>query len=127
MKDDEFIAQVQERIGDTETRAEEAVRATLETLGQRLPTREAQNLGEQLPPRLATCLHRSAPQDGSFPVDQFFARVAELSNVGEQEARDHAMAVLAVLQDAVSPGEVVDLFDQLPDGYDDLLAQAGWR
>lgn len=127
MKDDEFIARVQERIGDTEARAEEAVRATLETLGQRLPAREAQNLGAQLPPRLATCLHRSASQDESFPVDQFFARVAELSDVDEQKARDHATAVLGVLQDAVSPGEVVDLFDQLPDAYDDLLVEAGWR
>lgn len=127
MKDDEFIGHVQERINDTRERAEEATRVTLEVLGQRLPARGAKNLSEQLPPSLADCLQRSAAQDESFPVDDFFARVAEFSDTGREEATGRAKAVLAVLQDAISPGELVALFDQLPDEYDDLLAETGWR
>lgn len=126
MKDDEFIGRVQEGIDDSRERAEEAVRVTLEVLGQRLPEQEAKNLGEQLPPGLADCLRRTAPQEGSFAVDQFFERVAEFSDTSLDEATDRAKAVLAVLQDAISPGELVDLFDQLPDDYDDLLAETGW-
>lgn len=127
MKEDEFIGRVQERLDDTPEHAEEAARVTLEVLGQRLPEREAKNLGEQLPPSLADCLRQTASQDGSFPVDQFFSRVAELSDTSLDEATGRAKAVLGVLQDAISPGELVDLFDQLPDDYDDLLAETGWR
>lgn len=126
MKDDEFIGHVHERIDGTREQAEQAVRVTLEVLGQRLPAQEAKNLGEQLPPSLADCLRQSAAQDESFPVDQFFARVAELTDTSRDEATGRAKAVLGVLQDAISPGELVDLFDQLPDDYDDLLAETGW-
>lgn len=127
MKEDEFIERVQERLDGTPEHAEEATRVTLEVLGQRLPEREAENLGEQLPPSLARCLRQTASQEGSFPVDQFFSRVAELSDASLDDATGRAKAVLGVLQDAISPGELVDLFDQLPDDYDDLLAEAGWR
>lgn len=125
MEHDEFIDLVHDRLAATRDVAERAARATLETLGQRLPASEAEDLAAQLPPPLATFLHQTAAQDDEFPVDEFYERVAELGDLQADEAADQARAVLAVLDDAVSSGQITDLVMALPSDYGDLLAQTG--
>lgn len=125
MEHNEFIQLVHERLDTSRDVAERAVRATLETLGQRLPAAEAEDLAAQLPPPLATYLHQTASQDEEFPVDEFYERVAELGELPPEDAEDQAKAVLAVLDDAVSAGQITDLIAALPADYGDLLAETG--
>lgn len=125
MEHDEFIDLVRERVGEPRDVAERAARATLETLGQRLPADEAEALAAQLPPPLATFLEQTASQDEEFPVAEFYDRVAELGDLEPDDAEGLARAVLGVLDDAVSAGQVGDLIAALPADYGDLLAETG--
>jgi uncharacterized protein (DUF2267 family) len=121
MKTHEIVSAVQEsaRIPDA-AHAEQAVRATLAVLGQRLST-EAADLAAQLPPELAEVL----ATDGSaerFGLEEFYERVADREGRGcsPEQARQHARAVTAALREAVGP-EYRHLLDQLPGDYADLM------
>ncbi|MGY2128856.1 DUF2267 domain-containing protein [Blastococcus sp. SYSU DS0617] len=121
MKAHEFTSAVQDtaRI-DTHEHAEQAVRATLTVLGQRLST-EAGDLAAQLPGEFADCL---PPGGGNerFDLDEFYRRVAAEEGQGctPEQARQHARAVTAAVREAVGP-EYRHVLAQLPDDYADLL------
>ena len=116
MQFEEFVGEVQHhaRLG-SQGETMRAIQATLETLGERLHGEEAENLGAQLPAALGAYL-RLAREKESFGVDEFFQRVAEREGAGVDlpDAVHHARAVLAVLQKAVTPGELADARAQLP-------------
>jgi uncharacterized protein (DUF2267 family) len=119
MKHDEFIGQVQHRArlssrGD----AEIATRATLETLAERLAGGEANDLASQLPRGIAEYLRTGQAGEGErFSVQEFFERVSERERVDLPKAVYHARAVISVLYEAVSPGEMADVRAQLPTEY----------
>ena len=119
MKHDEFIVQVQHRArlssrGD----AEVATRATLATLAERLSGGEASDLAAQLPRGIAEYLRAEFAGEGMrFPVKEFFERVGQREGVDVPKAIYHARAVIAVLSEAVSPGEMADVRAQLPADY----------
>lgn len=120
MKAHEFVSAVQDsaRIPDRQP-AEQAVRATLNVLGQRLST-EAEDLAAQVPPELADDL----PTDGSverFGLEEFYERVAdrEGGECSPEKGRQHARAVTAALREVVGP-EYCQVLDQLPGDYGDL-------
>ncbi len=116
MKHDEFIGQVQHRArlssrGD----AEVATRATLETLAERLTDGEVNDLASQLPRGIAQYLHTGLAGEGQrFSVEEFFQRVSQREGINLPKAIYHARAVIAVLYEAVSPGEMADVRAQLP-------------
>lgn len=120
MKTHEIVSAVQQSVGTLDhDHAEQAVKATLTVLGQRLST-EAQDLAAQLPPELAEAM----PTDGSverFGLAEFYDRVAEREGRGcsPEQARQHARAVTAALREAVG-AEYRHLLDQLPSEYSDL-------
>jgi uncharacterized protein (DUF2267 family) len=120
MKYDEFVGQVQNRARlATSGEAVRAIQATFKALGTRLYGQEAQNLAAQLPPELGDYL--TTEENESFPLEAFFERVAEEEGVDLPDAVHHARAVVSVLQDAVSIGEIADVRAQLPDDYDPLF------
>ena len=124
MKYDEFIKQVQERGHmDSREEAEKAVRATLETLAERLRGGEAHDLASQLPPELAEYLgHERAGAGESFSLDEFFERVNERDRgVDLPGAVYHARVVIDVLGDAVTQGEIEDIRSQLPQEFAPLF------
>ncbi len=123
---DEFVGQVQYHArlpsgGD----AVRAIRATLETLADRLSGGEADNLADQLPREIGEYLRREALDDlyqgEGFDLNQFYQRVAEREGIPFLDAAFHARAVMEVLQHAVSPGEMDDVRAQLPKGYAPLF------
>jgi uncharacterized protein (DUF2267 family) len=121
MQFDEFVGEVENRArlpsrGD----ALQAIQATLETLGERISEGEADNLAAQLPPELGTYL-RDAEGSERFNVEDFFLRVAAKETADLPDAVHHARAVIAVLQEAITSGEMADLRAQLPDNYDPLF------
>lgn len=124
MQYQEFIERVQQRAGlDSFERAEAATRATLTTLGEYLSGREGLDLASQLPGGLDQYL-RQQPPDRSmiFSLEDFLQMVGENEEVGIGEAEAHARAVLSVLQEAVSEGEMEDVRRQFPSEFDPLFA-----
>lgn len=123
MKHDEFIGQVQHRArlssrGD----AERATSATLETLGERLAGGEAKDFASQLPPHLAKyALSGLAGMGERYTLDEFYRRVSDREGVDLPKAIFHARAVIEVLQEAISPGEIKDIRAQLPAEYNNLF------
>jgi uncharacterized protein (DUF2267 family) len=130
MQHDQFIGQVQHRAqlssrGD----AERAVRATLETLAERLVGGEAKDLAAQLPRELGEHLLRAGPLSGErFSLHDFYRRVAEREGIPDVgKAAYHARVVVEVLGEAVSLGEMRDVRAQLPIEFDPLFAGTGFR
>lgn len=126
MKHDEFIGHVQHYArlpsrGD----AERATRATLETLGERLAGGEPKDLASQLPPEIGLHLLRYGGKGEHLSLDEFFRRVSEREG-GEDLplAVFHARAVIRVLSEAVSPGEINDILAQLPPEFDRFFREA---
>jgi uncharacterized protein (DUF2267 family) len=109
---------------DSNERAREAVRATLETLRERLAGNEPSNLAAQLPPEVAPFVEGEGGRE-AFPVEEFYGRVARKEGVDEEEAVKHARAVATVLQTAVTGGELGDVRSQLGKGYGELFGQPG--
>ncbi len=123
MQHDEFIGQVQHRArlssrGD----AEVATRATLETLAERLAGDEPFNAAAQLPRGIAEYMeHVDAGVGDRFSLDDFFQRVSIREGVELPQAVYHARAVIEVLQEAISPGEIEDIRAQLPKEFNPLF------
>jgi len=121
MQYDAFIGQVEHRArlpsrGD----AVRATQAVLETLAERIRAGEADDLAAQLPPEIGTYL-RSAETTERFDIEEFFLRVAAKETADLPDAVHHARAVMDVLQEAVTTGEMEDVRAQLPDTYKPLF------
>jgi uncharacterized protein (DUF2267 family) len=125
MKHDEFIGKVQ-HLARLSSRgdAERATWATLQTLGERLAGGEAKDFASQLPPVLAAyALSGYAGIGARFSLNDFFQIVSEREGADLLQATEHARAVIEVLQEAISQGEVEDIRAQLPDEYKQLFYQ----
>jgi len=125
MKDEQFIAEVKNLAElDSDEGARKAIGATLKTLRERLAGEEPSNLAAQLPPGIAPYAEGAGGQE-SFPIEEFYERVAGKEGVGQDEAIRHARAVATVVQTAVTGGELEDVRSQLGDGYKELFGQSG--
>jgi len=111
----------------TPQQARTVTEVVLGTLGELLPPTERRHLATQLskplkdsvnrwverPPRELTRPHR-------FSLEEFYHRVAARSDRGYPRAVRCSQAVLGILQEAISPGELDDIFRKLPPEYDEL-------
>ncbi len=122
MDTDRFIGLVQNRAHLASTgEALRAIEATLQQLGRRLAGNEAEDLASQLPPELGHFLREEAGEGERFDAQEYIARVSLLEGVDPPDAAFHVRAVLSVLQEAVSPGEIEDVKAQLPTDWDRLF------
>lgn len=127
MNFDRFIGEVQHRARLASTgEAIAAARATLTTLAERLTNDAARDLAAQLPRELARYLEdaveaKETETGERFGLDEFFDRVAVREDADARRAAFHARAVLAVLRDAISPGQFEQTLAQLPHDWDALL------
>ena len=125
MKGEQFIAEVRNLAElDTNEDAKKAIRATLETLKERLAGNEPSNLAAQLPPEIAVFVEGEGGRE-AFSVQEFYERVAEKEGANSEEAVKHARAVATVLQTAVTGGELEDVRSQLGNDYEELFGQSG--
>jgi uncharacterized protein (DUF2267 family) len=121
MRYQNFIERVQE-VARLESR-EEAARAsvaTLETLGERISPRERGELAAQLTSELKEPLCARHPNT-LFPLEEFYDRVGARADLHYRNAVEQALAVIAVLKEAVSPGEIEDILAELPEEYGELF------
>lgn len=129
MRYEDFTGQVQARaaLGSRQA-AEAAVRATLETLAERVPDGVAEHLAAQLPHEAAAAVHRAvavheaSPHERAegrvrgeqFDLSVFAGRVAWRAEISEGDALVRAAAVLDVLDAAVAPELMRKLEGALP-------------
>lgn len=123
MNHDEFVGQVQHRAhlpsrGDAET----IIRATFETLGERLQPQAAAHVAAQLPAELGRHLQNRAFEHLS--VRDFCERVAKRERTDVEKASFHLRCVLDTMREAISPGAVRKLQQQLPQEFQPLLQMA---
>jgi uncharacterized protein (DUF2267 family) len=119
----EFLGRVQQRASiDSREQALDAIRATYQTLSERLQGGEPLDLAGQLPSLLQN--YAAVGEGERFDTNEFFHRVADREGVNEDQAREHARAVLEVTSEAVSNGEIGDVLSQLPQEYHGLFGDA---
>lgn len=124
----EFVKRVQEKTkrGSPEE-ALAAIDATLGTLGELLSKTERDDLAAQLHKPLKESLYkwierpRALMHPHRFGLEEFYNRVAARSGTGHPAAIKDSLAVLSVLQEAVSQGQIADLLRELPDEYEELF------
>lgn len=120
----EFLGQVQNRAqlsGLDE--AEHVTRVVLQTLAERLAGGEPFDLASQLPPEIGRYLeHVMAGAGEPLSLDDFILIISSRLVVDTPTAVQLTRAVLSVVRDAVSPGEMRDVRAQLPQEFDLLLS-----
>jgi uncharacterized protein (DUF2267 family) len=132
MQHDEFIGLVQHRARlSSRGEAEQACRATLETLGERVPEGLADNLAAQLPQEVGEHLRRTEVFGGigtgeRFDRQDFIERVAMRATVNDARAAFIARAVLEVVEEATQGSVMAKVRDSLPSDVRTLI-MAGSR
>ena len=92
-------------------------------MAERLGPDESRHLGAQLPPEIQLYLRGvDPPMPERFTSDEFLERVCAREGVDLPKSTYHARAVIDVLKEAVSQGEIRDVMDRLPDDYRRLFA-----
>lgn len=125
MHSEELIKRVQHRVGlETQEGTLKAVQATLETLGERLPRKTARGFSAQLPHDLRACFLQRQDARQPFDLDEFYNRVSARADFGRPLAVACAQAVIKVLYEAVSAGEMADVRLELTPEYDPLFQDA---
>lgn len=121
MQTHEFLGHVQHRaaLPDLDA-AMRAARATLETLAERIGPDEANDLSAQLPREIGEWL-KAPPEPERFSSDEFLQRVSLREAIDLPASVHHTRAVLEVLQEAVSAGEIKDVLQRLPEDYQRLF------
>jgi uncharacterized protein (DUF2267 family) len=109
MQHDAFIGQVQARARlDSRGSAERVTRASLETLGERVPSTVAEKAAAQLPHEIGEHLRRVAHAPGEpftgerMTQADFFTRVAERAGTSDPKAIHEARCVIEVADEATN-------------------------
>ncbi|MEQ8232668.1 MAG: DUF2267 domain-containing protein [Gammaproteobacteria bacterium] len=126
MQTHEFYGRVQDkaRLSDLDSSIR-ATRAALATLAERIGVDASLHLGAELPGEIARHLREATVGTHvRFDAHDFLARVSAREGEDLPVATQHACAVLATLDEAVSAGEMARVRARLPDDYAQLFARA---
>jgi uncharacterized protein (DUF2267 family) len=137
MNFDDFTGTVQHRLefpGTGET--VRAIRATLLTLGQRIPAGNAEDLAASLPMEVDWYLTGAVHEHGQrFDWQEFVSRVSEIERDEHPASAYHAQVIVDLVSTLVPPSDLQQLRDQLPEGEDDenwqklfaVVDDGGWE
>jgi uncharacterized protein (DUF2267 family) len=121
MNFDEFTGTIQHRLelpGTGET--VRAIRATLSTLGRRIPAGAAEDLAASLPIEIKWYLTGAVRDHGErFDWAEFVTRVSEIEQAERAEAAYHAQVIVDLLHSEVPASDFEQLRNQLPEGEDE--------
>ncbi|MDR5656997.1 DUF2267 domain-containing protein [Halodesulfurarchaeum sp. HSR-GB] len=124
MQFDEFTGTVQHRLsfpGTGETLR--AIRATLMTLGERIPEGNAADLAASLPMEIKWYMTGAVAEHGQrFDWPEFLTRVSEIENADRADAAYHARVIIDLVHDQVPASDFRQLRDALPESESD----EGW-
>ncbi|RKD93568.1 DUF2267 domain-containing protein [Halopiger aswanensis] len=106
-----------------EESADDATRAVLQTLGERLSEDEAEDLAAQLPGDLSQ--HLTEGESGQrFSEEEFVSRIDQRMDTTELHGEEAATTVLGTVLEAVDESERAAVVDQLEHyGFGELLAE----
>lgn len=128
MQTDQLVGQVQSRAKlSSRGQAEGAVRATLETLAERIQSTQAENLADQLPREIGEHLRRvvyapDEPVTGARMTQQeFFDRVAQRGDFAPPQAAYVARCVIEVVDEATEGGLMAKIRQALDDELGGVL------
>jgi uncharacterized protein (DUF2267 family) len=127
MKYKDIVAKTRQRANISEQRADAVSRATIQALSEQVSGKQFHDLLEQLPRELKQSATSTSDAARQRSLDDFAARVGELSNVDVAEAREDIKAVVATVAETVSHEQLQDVFAELPPAYIDLLPVDGAR
>ncbi|ELY50991.1 DUF2267 domain-containing protein [Natronolimnohabitans innermongolicus] len=123
----EFTGEIQHRLELPDTgRTVRAIRATLMTLGERIPEGAAEDLAASLPVESKWYLTGAVQEhDQRFDWQEFLDRVDEREGprTGPPEAAYHARIVIGLVESEVPASDFQQLRDQLPESETD----ENWR
>lgn len=123
MNFDQFTGEIQHRLQLPDTgRTVRAIRATLSTLGQRIPEGNAEDLAANLPLEIKWYMTGAVHEHGQrFDWPEFVDRVSEIEGEGVDgaEAAYHARVIVDLVAEEVPPSDFQQLRDQLPESADD--------
>ena len=116
MNFDEFTGELQHRLelaGTGET--VRVIRATLSTLGQRIPEENAADLAASLPMEIKWYLTGPVDEHGQhFDWQEFVTRVSDAAGADRSDAAYHAQVVVDLVASQVPASDLQQLRDQLP-------------
>jgi uncharacterized protein (DUF2267 family) len=121
MNFDEFTGEVQHRLELPGTgEAVRAIRATLMTLGERIPADNAEDLAASLPMEVKWYMTGAVHEHGQrFDWQEFVARVSDVEGADPPDAAHHARVVMDVVHSQVPASDFQQLRDSLPEGDED--------
>ncbi len=129
MQYDEFIGRVQKRadLGNP-VDAERITEAVLGTLGELIYRTERRKLAAQLPRGLQEMFYKYKPPENipleteGYSLEEFYHRVqARAGRNSYHEMLKETKAVIGVLEEAVSEGEIADVKKELPNEFTELF------
>ena len=125
MNFDEFTGEIQHRLELSGTgEAVRAIRATLMSLGQRLPVGNAEDLAASLPMEIKWYLTGAVDEHGQrFDWQEFLDRVGEIEAAGPADAAYHARVIVDLIEAQVPESDFRELRDALPESG----AEEDWR
>jgi putative drug exporter of the RND superfamily len=112
----DIIERVGARAGIGPTEAEQATRAALYTLAERITRKETRALAAQLPAPLSDQIRDAPRRPERFGADEFVARMGAREGVSDATARAHARAVLTTLEH-ITTDRLAYVRAQLSDDY----------
>jgi uncharacterized protein (DUF2267 family) len=125
MNFDEFTGTVQHRLelpGTGET--VRAIRATMMTLGQRIPEGNADDLAASLPMEIKWYLTGAVHEHGQrFDWTEFVSRVSQTTGGDRPDVAYQAQVIMDLVSTVVPESDLQQLRDQLPESEDD----ENWR
>jgi uncharacterized protein (DUF2267 family) len=119
----DFIVNVQSATGISDR--DDAVRlsrAVLKTFNERTSRTEKDELSSQLPCELKDMLNEKV-RVHRYNLEQFYNQVAHRAGISYPESIGKTNAVMMVLQEAVSPGELSHILRELPKEYLSLFGR----
>jgi uncharacterized protein (DUF2267 family) len=120
---DDFIRRVEDVAGDGLARqdTDQAITATLTTLGELLGLEQSRRMAAQLPLPLQGALRQGNGSPGRFGEREFVRRVAVRRRLPPSQALEQARAVVRVVGEAIGDGEREHLRQALADDFPLLL------
>ncbi|WP_336002837.1 DUF2267 domain-containing protein [Halorientalis halophila] len=137
MNFDEFTGTVQHRLEFPGTgQTVRAIRATLSTLGRRIPADAAEDLAASLPIEIKWYPTGAVDTHGErFDWSEFVARVAEIEGCDRADAAYHARVIVDFVREQVPESDFQELRDQLPESQEtehwgklfEVVDAGGWN
>jgi uncharacterized protein (DUF2267 family) len=123
MQYNDFVEQVSQCTGLNRAYGDKAITAVLETLSERIGSKEAGDLAAELPHHLQAAVAEAPDEPSQFPAEDFVRRVAAREWVPAREARAHAKVVLRALRQTVDSGELQNMLSRLGPDYQSLCGE----